>query len=125
MYQLSIKEEFVAQHFLTVPNCGAENVKHSHVYAIEIQLEGGRLNEHGYLIDIDDAKSSVEHVLGQYRDKTLNETPAFKGLNPSIEHFSRIAADEVKRTMDCSNLDKVTVRIWEDRYCWASYSIEL
>ena len=125
MYQLSIKEEFVAQHFLTVPDCGPENIKHSHVYAIELLLQGNKLNGHGYLVDIDDVKSSLTGVLKLYRDKTLNDTPSFNGLNPSIEHFSRIVLAHIKESLDCENINKMTVRMWEDRYCWASYSLDL
>lgn len=125
MYQLSIREEFVAQHFLTVPDCGPENIKHSHVYALEMLLEGGGLNEHGYLVDIDDVKSSMKAVLDMYRDRTLNDMPAFKGLNPSIEHFSRIVVEQVASSMDTTNIEKITVRMWEDSYCWASYSKEV
>ena len=122
MYHLSIKEEFVAQHFLTVPDCGPENIKHSHIYAVELILEGAKLNKYGYLVDIDDAKSSMADVIATYRDKTLNDMPAFEGLNPSIEHFSRIVANQILNTMDCTNIESISIRIWEDRYCWASYS---
>ena len=125
MYQLSIKEEFVAQHFLTVPDCGPENIKHSHIYAVELILEGSDLNKYGYLVDIDDVKSSMANVIGRYRDNTLNDTPAFEGLNPSIEHFSRIVVNHLQEDMDCSNIERINVRIWEDRYCWASYSINI
>lgn len=125
MYQLSIREEFVAQHFLTVPDCGPENIKHSHIYALEMLLEGEGLNEHGYLVDIDAVKTSMEVVLDRYRDCTLNDMPAFKGLNPSIEHFSRIVVEHVAASLNAPNIDKITVRMWEDRDCWASYSKEL
>ena len=125
MYQLSIKEEFVAQHFLTVPDCGPENVNHSHVYAIELLIEGDRLNQYGYLVDIDDVKKSMADAIGMYRDKTLNDTPAFQGINPSIEHFSRILAEYFTESLASSDINKMTVRMWEDRYCWASYTVSI
>ena len=125
MYQLSIQEEFVAQHFLTVPDCGPENLKHSHIYALEVLLESDELNEYGYLVDIDDVKTHVANILNLYRDKTLNDTPAFKGLNPSIEHFSRIVCTQLINELDTRGINSVTVRIWEDRNCWASYSLHL
>ncbi|MBX2822337.1 MAG: 6-carboxytetrahydropterin synthase [Rhodothermaceae bacterium] len=125
MYQLSIKEEFVAQHFLTVPDCGPENVNHSHIYAVELLIEGKKLNKYGYLVDIDEVKKSMADAMGMYRDKTLNETPAFQGLNPSIEHFARILVEHFVASLNGSDLDTLTVRMWEDRYCWASYSVNI
>ena len=125
MYNLSIKEEFVAQHFLTVPGCGTENTLHSHVYALEVLLEGSELNEHGYLVDIDLVKGAMDKILNRYRDHSLNDDMAFSGLNPSIEHFSRIIYQELKTSLKKTNLSHLTVKIWEDRDAWASYASSL
>ena len=125
MYQLSVKKDFVAQHYLTVPDCGPENENHSHVYSLELLLEGNHLDEHGYLVDIDVVKSAMASLISQYRDKTLNETEPFKGINPSVEHFSRIAANQLSNALSFPNVSKLTVKIWEDHECWALYSMEV
>ena len=125
MYHLSIKEEFVAQHFLTVPDCGSENILHSHVYALEVLLQGKELDEHGYLVDIDLVKGSMDGILNRFRDHSLNDDEAFAGLNPSIEHFSRIVCEALKTDLQRTNLNHITVKIWEDQSCWASYATEL
>ncbi len=125
MYELSIKEEFVAQHFLTVPNCGPENEWHSHVYALEVLLQGASLDEYGYLVDIDLVKDAMNDILKRYRDRTLNEDQAFEGLNPSIEHFSRIACESLAAALSRTNLCNLTVKIWEDANAWASYTLKL
>lgn len=125
MYNLSIKEEFVAQHFLTVPDCGPENILHSHVYALEVLLQGATLDEHGYLVDIDLVKSAMGAMLNRFRDHTLNDDPAFEGLNPSIEHFSRIVCQGLQQALKKTNLSHLTVKIWEDQHCWASYESNL
>ena len=125
MYKLSITEEFVAQHFLTVPDCGPENILHSHIYALEVLLEGSTLDEYGYLVDIDLVKAAIGGILDRFRDHTLNDDPAFSGLNPSIEHFSRIVCDDLKSTLKKTNLDHMTVKIWEDRHAWASFETKL
>ena len=48
MYTLTVKRDFVAQHYLIGGDWGAENEKHSHHYAVELTLEGRELDEHGY-----------------------------------------------------------------------------
>ncbi len=62
---------------------GPENQRHSHHYRVEVQLEGTELDQHGYLVDIVDIETQLEALVAYYRDKTLNELPEFKDLNPA------------------------------------------
>ncbi|MDZ4701054.1 MAG: 6-carboxytetrahydropterin synthase [Rhodothermales bacterium] len=122
MYRLLVTRTFVAQHFLTVPNAGPENEWHSHVFTVEVQLQAPRLNEYGYLVDIDEVKATMDGLIARYRDTTMNDLPEFAGLNPSIEHFARIFCDGLRAGIQTSHLEEVTVRIWEDELARASYS---
>lgn len=122
MYTLRVCRDFVAQHYLTVPDCGPENEWHSHHFELEVVLEGERLNEHGYLIDIVELENALEKIVGRYRDSTLNELPEFNDLNPSIEHFSRIVHSSLQDSISVDSLETMTVRIWEDDDAWAAYS---
>lgn len=121
MYELMVTRDFVAQHFLTVPNCGPENEWHSHHFRVEVRLRAPALNEHGYLVDIDDVKTALDTQVARFRDTTLNDHDAFAGLNPSVEHFARIFLEGVTDAMKTEHLDAVTVKIWEDDEAWASY----
>lgn len=121
MYQLMVRRDFVAQHYLTVPDCGPENEWHSHHFEVEVLLEGDELNQHGYLVDIVDVEAALDGLVDRYRDATLNDLPEFDGLNPSIEHFSRIFCESFRERVDAEDLD-TTVKIWEDEDAWASYT---
>lgn len=121
MYQLMVRRDFVAQHYLTVPDCGPENEWHSHHFEVEVLLEGDELNQHGYLVDIVDVEAALDGLVDRYRDATLNDLPEFDGLNPSIEHFSRIFCESFRERVDAGDLD-TTVKIWEDEDAWASYT---
>lgn len=125
MYTLMVQRDFVAQHFLTVPNCGPENEWHSHHFTVEVVLEGASLNENGYLVDIVDVKSAMSELVDRYRDATLNDLPEFEDRNPSIEHFSRIFCTSFRDRIDETRLSSVTVKIWEDDEAWASYSTDM
>lgn len=124
MYELMVRRDFIAQHYLTVPNAGPENEWHSHHFTIEVELQGDNLNEYGYLIDIDDVKRSLDDIEDRYRDATLNDLEEFDGLNPSVEHFARFCSEIVLDHIDGGNIDRVTLRIWEDDEAWASYTTE-
>ena len=121
MYTVAVKRDFVAQHFLIGGDWGAENEKHSHHYVVELRLDGASLDRHGYLVDIVDIEYQLDAMVAHYRDTTLNDLPEFAGLNPSIEHFSRILCQTLAENISASNLNALTVVIWENDIAWASY----
>ncbi|MBI1293663.1 6-carboxytetrahydropterin synthase [bacterium] len=123
MYTLAVQRDFVAQHFLIGGDWGAENFWHSHHYRLELQLEGADLDQHGYLVDIVHVEELLAQVVTQYKDKTLNELPAFAGLNPSIEHFCRIVATWFSDQLNGPNISALTVKIWENNIAWAAYRV--
>jgi len=125
MYTVAVKRDFVAQHHLVGGDWGAENVKHSHHYAVEVQLEGDTLDQHGYLVDIVDIEKHLDDLVAHYRDKTLNDLPEFPGLNPSIEHFSRILCQTLASRINAATLKVVTVKLRENEIAWASYRMTL
>ena len=121
MYTVSVKRDFVAQHFLIGGDWGPENEWHSHHYAVEVQLEGDRLDAHGYLVDIVDIEKNLNALVAHYRDQTLNELPEFADLNPSIEHFARLLCQALVGRIRAETLTAVTVKIWENEIAWASF----
>ena len=125
MYRVAVKRDFVAQHFLIGGDWGPENDLHSHHYAVEVVLHGDRLDQHGYLVDIVDIEQHLDELVASYRDHTLNELPAFAGLNPSIEHFTRIFAEEYAGRIQADTLTRLTVTIWENEIAWAAYDLDL
>lgn len=124
MYTLGVQRDFVAQHYLIGGDWGAENQLHSHHYRVELRLEGDKLDEHGYLVDIVDVEHHLNALVSHYRDKTLNDLPEFEGLNPSIEHFSRILCGAIWATVKRKSLTSVTVVIWENDIAWTSYRMD-
>jgi 6-pyruvoyltetrahydropterin/6-carboxytetrahydropterin synthase len=125
MYTVTVTREFVAQHFLTVPDGGPENEWHSHRYAAEFECRGEELNEYGYLIDIDEINRALDERIDFYRDSTLNDLPEFEDLNPSVEHFARILCQELVDEISTDRLSSVTLRIWEDDHAWAAYELSV
>jgi len=121
-YELTVSREFVAQHYLTVPDPGPEGEVHSHRFALELRFAGPELGEYGYLVDIDDVEAVVDDLEDRYRDALLNDLPEFEGLNPSVEHFARLVGDRVERHLDDATPERLTVRLWEDDVSWASHT---
>lgn len=124
MYTVSVRRNFVADHFLVGGDWGQENNLHSHEYQVEVRLEGKTLDQHGYLVDIVKIKDHMEELLSRFQGKVLNEISDFDGLNPSLEHFARIFCQALSSRIESPNLTSVTVKMWEDEIAWAAYQQE-
>jgi 6-pyruvoyltetrahydropterin/6-carboxytetrahydropterin synthase len=121
MYTLGVQRKFSAVHYLIGGDWGAENQPHTHDYVLEVRLEAKSLDQHGYCVDIVQVDAALDAFVAAHAGATLNHLPAFAGLNPSIEHFARIAAHTFADALQAPNLTAVTVRIWENDIAWAEY----
>lgn len=124
VYTVAVQRDFVARHFLFGGDWGPENQLHSHHYKVEVRLEGRELDRHGYLVDIVDIEERLEELVEYYRDETLNELNEFDGLNPSIEHLSRLFCEAMAERIQATNIHAVTVKIWENDIAWAAFRRE-
>lgn len=124
MYTLAVRRNFIARHFLIGGDWGPENFPNSHHYILELRLKGEQLDQHGYLCDIVDVEKHLDETVDYYREQMLNERPEFSGLNPSIEHFSRILASSLNEKIKAQNISSLKVVLWENENAWASFSIK-
>lgn len=124
MYSLSLQRRFEAWHHLIGGDWGAENQPHTHPYRIELRLEGEQLDEHGYLVDLLEVERHLDAFVASCQGADLNAMPQFDGLNPSLEHFARIAAQTLGSALAGGRLRALSVRLWESEDAWASYRLE-
>lgn len=120
MYSTTVLTDFVAQHYLTVPNPGPEGEVHSHHYKVELTFRGPDLDEYDYLVDIDDAERALSALADRYRDELLNDRPEFEGHNPSIERFARVIFERVT-DLGAETVTELSVTVWEDDAASATY----
>lgn len=121
MYTVAVTRDFIANHFLIGGDWGSENHPHAHHYVAEISIESLELNEHGYLVDIVEIESALDTTVAYFRDCMLNDKPEFEGLNPSIEHFSRIISERMLAAIHPPGTGALTVKLWENATCWAAF----
>jgi 6-pyruvoyltetrahydropterin/6-carboxytetrahydropterin synthase len=121
MYSLGVRKDFIANHFLIGGDWGSENFPHAHHYIAEVIIESTQLDKHGYLVDIVEVEAALNDTVTYFRDSLLNDKPEFSGLNPSIEHFSRIIGEKLLATITPPGEGSFTVKLWENEFCWAAY----
>jgi 6-pyruvoyltetrahydropterin/6-carboxytetrahydropterin synthase len=124
MYTLAVRRDFIARHYLIGGDWGPENSPNSHHYVLELQLTGESLDQHGYLVDIIEVEKHLNELVARYKEHMLNELPEFSGLNPSIEHFSRILCNTLNEKIQAPNITKIKVVLWENEIAWVSYKIK-
>ena len=85
LYSVALTRCFTAHHFLIGGSWGEENELHSHDYVVEVRVEGSKLDENNYLVDLVKLEAYVNKLIARLQDRTLNALPEFGGENPSIE----------------------------------------
>jgi 6-pyruvoyltetrahydropterin/6-carboxytetrahydropterin synthase len=123
MYTLAVRRSFIARHYLIGGDWGPENFPNSHHYVLELQLEGRELDTHGYLVDIVDVEKHLDELVDYYKEKMMNDLPEFSGLNPSLEHFTRILCSALNKRIKAGNITAIKVILWENESAWAAYSV--
>lgn len=119
MYELTVTEAFVAQHYLTVPDPPADEAElHSHVFTAEATFRGPELGEYGYLLDIDRALAALSDAADRYRDETLND---HLDGNPSAERLARALFDDLAG-VDAPAATELAVAVREDDVASVSYA---
>lgn len=125
MYTVAVTRDFIANHRLVGGDWGQENFPHAHHYVAEVSIQGNTLDHHGYLVDIVEIEAALRTTVDYFRDSMLNEKPEFAGLNPSIEHFSRIIVETLLPQIHPPGTGSLTVKLWENATCWAAFRQEL
>jgi 6-pyruvoyltetrahydropterin/6-carboxytetrahydropterin synthase len=87
-------------------------------------MSGSELDQHGYLVDILEVEKHLDQIVEYYREQMLNDKPEFAGLNPSIEHFSRILATSLSERIQADNISLLKVVLWENDSAWAAYELK-
>jgi 6-pyruvoyltetrahydropterin/6-carboxytetrahydropterin synthase len=124
MYTVAVTRDFIANHYLFGGDWGSENQPHAHHYVVEVSIEGKQLDQHGYLLDIVEIEAGLDAIVGRFRDVLLNDQAEFAGLNPSIEHFSRIITEQLMAVIKPPGPGSLRVKLWENDTCWAAFRQE-
>lgn len=124
MYRVVTATAFEASHALTVPDAGPENESHTHEYGLELEVAGPSLDDHDYLVDVDDLRGAVEAFADRHRGRMLNDLPGFEGHNPSIERLARLACERFRERLPTDRLDRITVTVHEDDVASAACTVE-
>src|SRR3989338_6560921 len=112
MYEVEVRDEFSAAHFLKLYDGSWEN-RHGHNWKVSVIMRSDKLDSMGVVVDFEALKPSLKKTLAEFNDKSFNEHPNFKGkkLNPSTENIAKIIYERLSKNFksDQAKIVKVTV----------------
>ena len=109
MYTVAVTRDFIANHYLIGGDWGSENQPHAHHYVAEVIVA---------------IEANLDAIVSRFRDVLLNDLAEFAGLNPSIEHFSRIITEQLLAAINPPGSGALRVKLWENATCWAAFRQE-
>ena len=84
MYSVIVEAGFSATHHIRLHD-GTEEPRHGHDWRVRVTFAKPSLDELGMVIDFAEAMRVLEEVVKQLDYCDLNETPMFRGKNPTAE----------------------------------------
>ena len=121
MYELSVKSEFEAAHF--IKNYPGKCARlHGHNWVIEAVAQGSQLNELGILIDFKIFKSELNKILDELDHQFLNELQMFATKNPTAENIAKEIFDKLSAAEIFTGTTKLTaVKVYESPKSCVTY----
>lgn len=124
MFELTIIVDFEAAH--CIPGYpGKCSRLHGHNWKVEVLVNGNKLNNLGMVIDFRELKEEVNRVISTLDHYYLNETEAFREINPTAENIAKYIFHElVNSPVFAENIKVRAIKVWESPHSAVTYSQE-
>lgn len=119
MYEVSVETRFEAGHQVRMDDGRLEPL-HKHHWRAEAHWVGPHLNHMEVLVDFQASRKALEDAVADLTDRTLNEVPAFREMNPSAEQIARLVYERLAHRWP-PPVRLAWVRVEEAAGCFASY----
>lgn len=110
MYELSIKGDIAAAHFIEGYPGKCKDL-HGHTWKIEVTVISDRLDEIGMVADFAVLKKHLRGVLEKIDHVCLNDLDYFKQHHPTTENLARYIYGEFAEAVKPIRIKQV--RVWE------------
>lgn len=118
MYELSVKANFAASHFLRGYKGKCESL-HGHTWKVEVVLKHTKLDKLGMVIDFKEIKQKLNDILERLDHAHLNDIAPFTKKNPTTENLAQYIFGELSGK--CRPLKVKQVTVWESDNASATY----
>ena len=119
MYRLTVHDYFSSAHQLKGYKGKCEAI-HGHNWKVEVDVQGGKLNDIGLLMDFHDLRKMLKDILDRLDHVLLNEVEEFRETNPSSENVARHVYESFKKKLP-AGISVTSVTVWESENARAAY----
>jgi 6-pyruvoyltetrahydropterin/6-carboxytetrahydropterin synthase len=112
LYTIKVISTFDSAHQLLGYDGPCARV-HGHTYTLEVEIQGGKLNHLGMLIDCYDVKKHLKLIVDQIDHYHLNDLEPFKTVNPTAENIATWIFEQISEKLNTDNLRVNAVTLWE------------
>lgn len=122
MFQLSVKMQFSAAHYLEGYQGKCQRL-HGHNWEVAALVSGPYLDDLGMVIDFGDLKRLLGEVLDGLDHRHLNEIDAFASDNPTAENIARHIYRHLKEKLAAfrPEVRLESIQVWETPGCSILY----
>ncbi len=123
MYELTVRDEFAAAHYLRDYPGACERL-HGHNWKVEVCIRAQKLDEIGVALDFKILKRHLKEVLDDLDHRDLNTHPAFQDQNPSSENIARYIFERLAEKLSAYPVTLYRVTVCETERSCASFLAE-
>jgi 6-pyruvoyltetrahydropterin/6-carboxytetrahydropterin synthase len=120
MFEIDIKREFSAAHFLKgyKGNCAS---LHGHNWIVEAYILADSLDEIGIAVDFRVLKKELEAIISKLDHSCLNDLSCFESQNPTSEVIAKYIYNELTTIFNSAGRKVNKVRVCESPGSGATY----
>jgi len=108
-FEITTTRTFSAAHQLRLYDSSLEPL-HGHNWRVRVTVGAGQLDSIGVVMDFHELERLLDAVLEPLHNRHLNDTAAFKSLNPSAEHVAMHIGRSLRLPQGMALLG---VEVWE------------
>ncbi len=121
MYELSVRQNFDAAHYLKGYAGKCEKL-HGHRFEVIISIKTEKLDEIGISLDFTKLKQVLRELLEHLDHTCLNEVPPFNIINPSSENIARTIYQDIQTRLSDTDFPISSVTVYESPDSWVTYT---
>ncbi len=128
MFSVTVRDHMMIAHSFHGEVFGPAQRLHGATYVVDATFRRTALDADNLVVDIGRAAEALHAVLAELNYRSLDDEPAFAGVNTSTEALARVVADRLADQVHAGALGEgarclegLVVTLHESHIAWASY----
>ena len=120
MYEVSVRHDFDAAHYLRGYEGKCENV-HGHRFEVAANIRAAAVDDVGMAYDFSKLRHQLAGIVDRFDHKCLNDVPPFDRTNPSSENIAATVCSELQALLKDTKATVHSIQVWESPHSAVTY----